>query len=159
LRVSYGLNGGVIRGEDVPVFSGYLAEHLARRPPDHLFVEWFAGERPVSAAQKAGRPHAAFKYNLWEHFGQTSSLRLGESPPYALCYDPLTEGVVFEVEAFKPLICAHDFVWPCWPRGDARYAGAPLPGPNLDFAKLHEEARKTTVQTWVGQLPPPQPFI
>lgn len=159
LRLSYGLNGGVVRGGDVPALSSYLREHARRRPPDHLFVEWFAGEREQSAATKAGRPHVAFRYNLLEHFGRSSSLRPLESPRYALCYDELNDGVVFEVEAYKPLECGHDDVWPCWPRGDARYAGAPLPGPNLNFAKLHEEARKTTVQTWVGQLPPPQPFI
>ena len=155
LRVSYGLNGGVLRGGDIGVFAGYLGTHLARRPPDHLWVEWFAGETPESAEHKRGRPHAAFRYNILEHFGASSSLRGKAAPLYALCYDVLDERVVFEVEAFKAMQCAHDFVWPCWLQGDGRYQallegsggpGAPTAG--LDFAELASQARLDSVQQY-----------
>jgi hypothetical protein len=148
LRVSYGLNGGVLRGADVPAFAAYLEEHQARRPPDHLWVEWFAGERPQSAERKAGRPHAAFRYNILEHFGASSSLRSKVAPLYALCYEELNDRVVFEVEAFKPLLCAHDWVWPCWPAGDVRYAAAALPQPGIDFAALAANAAADSVQKY-----------
>jgi hypothetical protein len=151
LRVSYGLNGGVLRGADVAAFAAYLEEHHARRPPDHLWVEWFAGERPQSAATKAGRPHVAFRYNLLEHFGASSSLRAKVAPLYAMCYEELNDRVVFEVEAFKPLQCAHDWVWPCWPAGDARYGerAQALPQPQgIDFVTLAANAAADTVQKY-----------
>jgi len=144
IRVSYGLNGGVLRGSDVTVFAGYLTTHLFRRPPDHLWVEWFAGETPESAGHKGGRPHFAFRYNILEHFGYASSLREKVSPLYARCYQVLDSAVVFEVEAFKLSQCAHDHVWPCWDPTDARYAS--LTKTEIDFELLF--AQGDTVQTW-----------
>ena len=149
LRVSFGLNGGVLRGGDVPTLSAYLREHAARRPPDHLWVEWFAGEKVQSAAHKGGRPHVAFRYNLLEHFGRASSLRAEPQGVYAYCYDELNENVVFEVEAYKRSVCGHDDVWPCWPMGDPRYPALAEPG--LDFEALAKSSRETTVQNFQEQ--------
>jgi hypothetical protein len=146
IRVSFGLNGGIIPVSDVPFLAAYFREHLARRPPDHLFVEWFAGETPESAAQKRGRPHLAFRYNLLEHFGFKSSLRSQLSPVYAFCYDLLNDGVVFAVEAFKPNECPMDDVWPCKPPGQA-----PAIPHRIPFAELAANARTDTVQRWAGQ--------
>ena len=147
LRVSYGLNGGVLRGGDVRTLARYLSAHLARRPPDHLWVEWFAGETPESGGHKGGRPHFAFRYNILEHFGYSSSLRDKVSPLYALCYQTLDSTVVFEVEAFKMEACSHDHVWPCWAVQDPRYAT--LAGPGIDFQGLWEKsASGDTVQSW-----------
>ena len=59
--------------------------------------------------------------------------------------------VVFEVEAFKPLQCAHDWVWPCWPAGDARYGerAQALPQPQgIDFVTLAANAAADTVQKY-----------
>lgn len=148
-RWAFGLAGATIRAYDVPVFRDYLQQHLARRPPDHLFVEWFAGEKPQSAEMKAGRTHVAFRYNLLEHFGYSSSLRAAVSPVYAYCYDDLNEAVVFEVEAFKSAQCGHDLIWPCLQPGDPRLTDGSLPdGKHIDFEGRRANARVDTVQTW-----------
>jgi hypothetical protein len=84
-------------------------------------------------------------------FGFSSSLRDATSPPYAVCYDELLDGVVFEVEAFKPAACAHDVLWPCLPVGDARLRALPAPGPALDWDALRARARADSVQAQLGR--------
>lgn len=122
-----------------------------------VVVEWYAGERPASAAHKAGRPHVAFRYNLLEHFGAASSLRDGPpAPVYAFCYDELDGGVVFDVEAFQRAACGHAFVHPC-----VRSASLPPPSgseplPGIPFDELSARAREDSVQTWAPH-PPPKP--
>ena len=147
LRLSFGLNGGVLRGDDARILAAYLREHAARRPPDHLWVEWFAGEKPQSAEHKKGRTHVAFRYNILEHFGRSSSLRPEAQGVYAYCYDELNAGVVFEVEAYKVQECGHDDIWPCWPIGDFRYKTAPGSG-GIDFEALAKDKMTDTAQTW-----------
>jgi hypothetical protein len=172
IRASYGLNGAIVRGHDVPALEAHYRASLHRRPPDHLLVEWFAGERPESRTYKAERPHIAFRYNILEHFGFSSSLRALTSPIYAYCYDELNDGVVFEVEAYRVSQCGHDDIWPCWRQGDERYARGGVGGggggkmqaiaavagiapslaaPGVDFAELAVEARKNSAQTWGPQ--------
>ena len=112
-RVSYGLNGIVIHSQDVLTFSTYLEQHQARRPPDHLAVEWFAGEKPQSKATKAGRAHFAFKYNLFEHLGTVSSLRQENQVSWPVCYEKLVSPTLFDVEAFNERQCPGQDVWPC----------------------------------------------
>ncbi len=114
IRVSYGMIGIFMRGgEDLTTFGNYLLKHQRRRPPDHLVVEWFAGEKPEAKEYKNGRPHVAFKYNLFDHIGAKSTLRGKLSPAYPICYEPLIEPVLFEVEAFKPKLCPKNDIWPC----------------------------------------------
>ena len=101
VRASYGLNGIFLQGGDIATFAEYLLKHQARRPPDHLVVEWFAGETAESKAYKAGRPHFGFRYNLFDHTGTTSTLRAADQTGFPRCYDELVEPTVFEVESFK----------------------------------------------------------
>jgi len=113
IRASYGMNGIIIRDSDVAGFSDYLLQHQERRPPDHLVVEWFAGEKPQSAAVKAGRAHMAFRYNILHHLGVVSTLREQKSKSFPKCYEELGEPTLFEVEAFDFAKCTNDDVWPC----------------------------------------------
>ncbi len=54
----------------------YTHSHAqVRRPPDHLVVEWFAGETEEAARHKNGRANIGFKFNLFDHIGLVSTLR------------------------------------------------------------------------------------
>lgn len=182
LRVSFGLNGLLLPLGDVPALAAYFREHVARRPPDHsedggvarqacvgaaaplpplaptaVSVEWYAGERPASAAHKAGRPHVAFRHNLLEHFGSSSSLRNGPpAPVYAFCYDELDGGVVFDVEAFRRDACPNARVHPCVrdPRLPPPPPGTAEPQAGIPFEALAAGARADSVQTWAPHPPP-----
>ena len=113
VRASFGLNGIFMQGRDIGAFASYLEKHRARRPPDHLVVEWFAGESAESKQYKAGRPHFGFRYNIFDHRGTTSTLRSAQQVGFPSCYEELVEPIVFEVESFKPKVCPHDDFWPC----------------------------------------------
>jgi hypothetical protein len=115
LRASFGMNGIFLHDHDVGPFADYLLEHQARRPPDHLVVEWFAGEKDQSARYRAARQHVSFRYNLFHHIGSISSLRSEKQVAFPECYEPLGEPVLFSVEAFKPAECPNDDIWPCRP--------------------------------------------
>jgi hypothetical protein len=118
LRVCYGMNGAVLHTRDVPALAGYVAARLADRPPDHLLVEWFAGETDAAAAYVGQRGHFTFRYNLMDHFGRQSSLRVMPQGIFGACYDPLDEGNLFAVEAFHSRQCGHDDMQPCRAKND-----------------------------------------
>jgi hypothetical protein len=113
IRSSYGMNGIFMHNKDLRVFMQYLLTHQSRRPPDHLVVEWYAGETKESAAYRKARANVGFKYNLFNHIGTTSTLRSQKQTTFPVCYDLLIEPTVFKVEAFNPRQCPHDDIWPC----------------------------------------------
>ena len=145
VRASYGMNGIFLRGHDLLTFAAYLLEHQARRPPDHLVVEWFAGEKPQSAQYRGERQHVSFRYNLFHHIGAVSSLRAAQQVSFPECYEPLGEPVLFTIEAFKPAVCPNDDIWPCHVNDEVRKR-LPL----INWGDLW-------VQKKEGGGPPPQP--
>ena len=50
-------------------------------------AQWFAGETDVSSAYRGDRVNLAFRYNLLDHIGASSSLRSEISPEYPHCYE------------------------------------------------------------------------
>jgi hypothetical protein len=88
-------------GRDLVALANYLIAHQARRPPDHLLVEWFVGETEESANYKAGRVHAAFRFNLLNHLGAQSTLRGGVMPHMLSCWQKLAVPIIFRVEQFN----------------------------------------------------------
>ncbi|CAM9804267.1 unnamed protein product, partial [Discosporangium mesarthrocarpum] len=100
VRASYGMNGVVLQDRDLGAFASYLEKHQARRPPDHLVVEWFAGETAESAEYKGDRKQVSFRYNIFDHMGTVSTLRGAGSPTYPRCFEPLTDRVLFPVSFF-----------------------------------------------------------
>ena len=108
LRISYGFNGVVMPARDALALAAYLETHATRRPPDHLLVEFFAGETRESADHKRGRPHLAFRTNLLHHIGEASTLRpRRDAAPSHACGVPLDDGVLFPVESFVPCDAAN----------------------------------------------------
>ncbi|GMH64123.1 hypothetical protein TrST_g1155 [Triparma strigata] len=113
IRASYGMNGIIIRDEDVKGFSEYLIQHQERRPPDHLVVEWFAGETLQSKSVKNSRSHFSFRYNILHHLGIVSTLRSEKSKSFPKCFEELGEPTLFKVEAFDYIKCRNDDISPC----------------------------------------------
>jgi len=72
LRAGFGLNGIVVKSEDVSSVARHLKKGEARRPPDHLFFEW------------ADHAVVAYRHNLWYHLGK-QSVR-GPFQIFLLCY-------------------------------------------------------------------------
>ncbi|KAH8053508.1 hypothetical protein JL722_9346 [Aureococcus anophagefferens] len=70
----------------------------ARRPPDHLVVEWFAGETEESRGYRGDRQHLGFRWNFFDHIGARSTLRAQTSGKMPACYEELLAPVVFPVE-------------------------------------------------------------
>jgi hypothetical protein len=113
IRASYGMNGVFLHDSDVLTFADYLYKHQARRPPDHLVVEWYAGESVESKKYKGNRTNIGFRYNLFNHIGVVSTLRSQKQGSFPRCYDELLEPTVFKVEAFSRRECPKDDIWPC----------------------------------------------
>jgi hypothetical protein len=113
IRASYGMNGIFMHNDDLNVFADYLMKNQIRRPPDHLVVEWFAGESQESAQYKQLRKNIGFKFNLFDHLGVVSTLRGAEQTSFPRCYEFLYEPTVFKVEAYNPRECPGDDIWPC----------------------------------------------
>jgi hypothetical protein len=113
IRASYGMNGIFMRDEDLAAFARYLLEHQQRRPPDHLVVEYFAGETRQAQAVKGTRAHIGFKFNLFRHLGEVSTLRTQRMVGFPGCYELLAEPTVFKVEAWSARDCPRDDLWPC----------------------------------------------
>jgi len=126
VRASYGMNGIFLHGHDLQEFRSYLIEHQGRRPPDHLVVEWFAGETDQSKRYKKGRENIGFKFNILYHEGRVSTLGHGAGGGFPECYEQLIEPTVFEVEAFKPDLCPNEDIWPCTPSNPSDFHPSPV---------------------------------
>ena len=116
IKFSFGMNGYIIHNDDdMDHLAAYLLRKQRLRPPDHLIVEWSAGEKE-SAEYKQGRQHVVYRYNMLHHLGTVSSLRAEQQGDYPPCWHEMNTQVVFEVESFRHAECGHTDVWPCWTR-------------------------------------------
>ena len=114
LKFSFGMNGYVIHNNgDMDHLSAYLLHKQRLRPPDHLIVEWSAGEKE-SAQYKQDRPNIIYRYNMLHHLGTVSSLRAEQQGEYPPCWHEMNTQVVFEVESFRVNECGHTDISPCW---------------------------------------------
>ena len=113
LRSSYGMNGIFLHDKDMQHFHQYLLHNQVRRPPDHLAVEWFAGETKESGSYRGKRVNVAYRFNIYDHIGVSSTLRSQMQTSFPRCYESLGEPTLFQVEAFSPRACPKDDIWPC----------------------------------------------
>jgi hypothetical protein len=116
VRCGIGLNGVVMHNNgDVGRFRHYLERHFARRPPDHLVVEFYAKESQ-EAKEYFGpqRRVMAFRHNIFLHTGgEQSTLREQSAWSTPGCFTELIAPQVFVVEAWNPVDCPLDDIWPC----------------------------------------------
>eukprot|EP00741_Cyanophora_paradoxa_P005004 tig00000842_g4851.t1 len=129
LRVSYGLNGLVVKGRDVEAIAHYFRAGYQRRPPDHLASEWYLAETEEARRVVAGRRNMAFRYNLHRHIGVTSAIDNPEGRYNPPCFSPLGDWL-FDSEIFQATQCPNDDVWPChWQNHGASAANEAQPEP------------------------------
>jgi len=110
LRVSYGMNGIVMKSEDALLFADYLWQNVARLPPDLLYGEY--------RERLAGRPLMAYRFNQFNHIGTVSSLPRPNRPAFPQCAEELAN--VWSLsgeESFDLSQCAGDDISPCLNRG------------------------------------------
>ncbi len=128
LRVSYGMNGIVMRTADVPTLAGYLRRHVARLPPDLLWREWAqaggSGRRRSSgggAAVAPRRPLLVYRQNLLSHTGTVSSFAVRPArKAWPGCYAPMAKvWSLSRREQFDAARCAHEDISPCAALRDA----------------------------------------
>ncbi len=70
LRMSYGMNGLVIRDEDVITFRDFMLLNLFLNPPDLLQIEWEAGKHGSTVGT---RPYGVYRRNIFIHLGKVSN--------------------------------------------------------------------------------------
>ena len=111
LRTSYGLNGVVVRSEDLPGFRDYLLRHQARLPPDLLWTEWVEGTRADVRERTNARKLIVYRYNLFEHLGAVSTFSIRpRRPSWPGCYAPMSSAwSLTAVEKFDERRCAFAF--------------------------------------------------
>lgn len=120
VRVSYGLNGVILHGgADVRALAQFLGDPAAlpdnalpKAPPDHLAYRWLRSKYRAAAAHHAGRRIHAFRWSLFFHIGDSSSIGGSAARHKTRCWHRLQEWL-FEQERFHEGECPHDDIWPC----------------------------------------------
>lgn len=122
LRFSYGLNGILLRRDDLSAFASFLLNpaadadnNLPDAPVDHLAYRWLRGKYRRGRAYFGTRRIVAFRHSLYWHVGDASAIGNINTRHKPKCYAPNREWL-FEQELFHEDECPDDDVWPCTPR-------------------------------------------
>ena len=94
VRMSYGMNGVLMRSADVPPLLGWWRQEIARLPPDLLWQEWIDphAKNTEITNQVKGRPLVVFQHNLWDHMGSISTFAVRpERAKWPGCYEPMSK--------------------------------------------------------------------
>jgi len=113
IRVSYGMNGIIMRSSDLRLLASYLREHTARLPPDLLWQEW-VGKAP-KIPEIAGRQLLVYKHNILDHIGTVSSFKIRPNrPKWPGCYESMASvWSLIRIEQFDQYKCPNDDLSPC----------------------------------------------
>ncbi|DBA98364.1 TPA: hypothetical protein ACH3X3_012380 [Trebouxia sp. C0006] len=120
LRISYGMNGILLRSEDLKSFATYMRTRIELLPPDLIWPEWFSGHGPRTMANRR-RPMAAYRYNLLEHIGAVSSFKVRvDRPAFPKCYESMADvWSLARAERFQEKKCPNSDLSPCTMSADA----------------------------------------
>jgi hypothetical protein len=119
MRISYGMNGILIRNQDIPKIIIFLILNMWHKPSDHNIVEWFLGEtgdgRPTGTNPRQRRPYFVYRYNLMSHIGSVSSFGHSKRDT-PICFDTMDGRVgLRKFEAFNASRgCSRSELSPCW---------------------------------------------
>ena len=117
LRVSYGMNGIVMRQADLLPLAAFLRRHVTRLPPDLLWQEWASsgGGREGQEAGSRRRPLLVFRQNLLAHTGDVSTFAVRpHRRAWPGCFAPM-ESVwsLAKAERFDGIHCSEEDLSPC----------------------------------------------
>lgn len=80
-----------MRDKNVRACTSACRKHIARLPPDLLWVEFYLSRRRELRANR-GRKLAVYRHNLMEHLGEKSSFAVRASrPDWPKCFHPMAE--------------------------------------------------------------------
>jgi hypothetical protein len=127
LRVSYGMNGILMKANDVAPLTAYLRAHIARLPPDLLWREWAAAGGVAAGtggarSRAARRPLLVYRQNLLSHTGAVSSFAVRPARrAWPGCYAPMARvWSLAKKELFDAARCAHEDISPCAALADSQ---------------------------------------
>lgn len=88
IRLSYGMNGVLLRSSDLGPLIMHMRAGIARKPPDILWQEWATGDDRTQELK--ARPLMVYRYNMMAHIGIVSSFAVRmPRPAWPGCYAPM----------------------------------------------------------------------
>ncbi|KAF2071410.1 hypothetical protein CYY_007274 [Polysphondylium violaceum] len=117
IRTSFGLNGFLIRSNSIEGITKYLYGNRYIKPSDILLSEWMCGMREmglrrVGVCNENKRNGITFRWNLFNHIGKVSSLRLTHAPRIAQCWQDYSS-LLLEFDQYNYDTCNEDDLSPC----------------------------------------------
>lgn len=127
LRVSYGLNGVVIKSSDLPdliqFYESVIREHTQRgkklEPPDHLIYRYLHTMQQDNRQKIGARQLVAYRYNLFRHIGVSSTFTGRYTRYNPECYQVLYDWLQ-PYERFRNEDCPNDDISPCQPQQEQK---------------------------------------
>mmetsp|Transcript_8610 Transcript_8610/g.25858 ORF Transcript_8610/g.25858 Transcript_8610/m.25858 type:complete len:641 (+) Transcript_8610:373-2295(+) len=124
LRISYGMNGVVMRTKDIPSLIRHFKAGVARKPCDILWQEWAVGtKRP---RELGVRQLSVYRYNMMAHRGDVSSFPVRmHRRKWPGCFEKMARAWSLHIrERYNEGTCAHvSDIFPCASRGTANARG------------------------------------